>query len=158
MIEGLSERGKKLYHFILKGIQQGLPGAEILRQLRELGQGYRIKDFYNDLRIIKGETLKWDTMKFVRRDRVISPDLYTPSPAASANFITRFEIVLRDPVTGYKKTVYVSIGHEAPMRRIDLETIVLEDYIKRGMQLYDEAMYRIESIKPMGGFRRVRGV
>jgi len=156
VIQGLSEKGKQLYHFILSGIQKGLSGAEILRQLRELGEGYRIQDFYNDLRIIKGETLKWDTMKYVRRDRVITEDLYTPAVKTKAPFITRFYVELYNPITGEVSPVYVSVAHTSPMRREDLEDIALQ-YITPKVGEYEEwSKYEVRKIYPVGGFRQTR--
>jgi hypothetical protein len=155
VIDLLSQKGKQLYHFILSGIQQGKSGAEILRALRELGMGYRTQDFYNDLRIIKGETLKWETMKNVRRDAVISPDLYTPSSVAKRNYVTKFLVEVENMYTHEKHQVYVSVLHDAPMKRIELEEIA-KDIVSQHVFEYEKYEYwRFSKVMPVQGFRRV---
>ena len=156
MFELLSAHGRKVYQFILSGIQRGLSGAQILRELRELGEGYRIQDFYNDLRIIKGEAARWDTMKYVRRDRVISADLYTPTTTPLPhNFITRFRVDYVDLQTNELKTLYTSVGHDIPMRRADLEDMIMMK-LDEVMNVYENVMnYRIVRVMPVSGWRRV---
>lgn len=157
MIESsLSPGGRRAFAFILKGIREGLSGAEILRQLRAHGLGYRTSDFYNDLRIIQGAEKAWDTMKHVPKDKIITERLYMYNPEIRANnFITRFQVEYIDPVTGEKMTDYVSVAHESPMRRIDLE-----EEAKEAIQCkygdYEVCVpLQITRIIPVGGFRRV---
>lgn len=155
-ISGLSDLGRELYHYLVRGIYEGKSGTEILSGLRELGRGYRLTDFYSDLRILKGETLKWDTMKYVREEYTISDRLYTPAVyTAKYPYITRFEVTLQDPETGELYTAHTSVGHEVTMRRADLEALAEENIAKR-QELYHELEgFEIIHIKPVGGFKRV---
>jgi hypothetical protein len=156
VFELLSEAGRRLYQFLLKGLNEGKSGAQILRELRELGEGYRIQDFYNDLRILKGETERWDTMKHVRRDRTISEDLYTPLRFSGPGlFMTRFRVMIRDMQTGERIELYTSIFHGAPMLRGELEELVTEK-INYMIEHYPSAFnWAIENITPVQGFRKV---
>lgn len=153
---GLSEKGRQVWHVLYRGVKEGLSGTEIMRILREQGLGYRLADFYNDLRLIKGETLKHETMKYVRRDYIISERLYTPSPhTGKFKFITNYRIDYIDLITGEKGTMYTSIGHDAPMRRKDLDELALQTAGIRlpgyeGIQLYE-----ITRVIPVGGYKRI---
>lgn len=155
-IYGLSEGGKRAYHFLIQGIRQGLSGAEILRTLRQHGLGYRIQDFYNDLRILTGEARKWDTMKFVPRDKVITEKLYTPATyMAKGNFITRFEVEVLDEETGEIKILYTSVIHDTPMTRRELEEIAKETIEVRLVKYEGMMKPKVLKIMPVGGYRRV---
>jgi hypothetical protein len=155
VLKFLSEKGRQLYSFILKGLQEGKSGAEILRELRELGEGYRIQDFYNDLRIIKGEMPRWDTLKYVRRDRVISEDLYSPADLKiDRRFLTRIYIEIENPLTGERKSVVVGIGHDTPMRRKDLEDLALDKVIPHIEEYEQWSAYKVRKIYPIQGLRK----
>ncbi|MEM1726592.1 MAG: hypothetical protein QXH85_05690 [Candidatus Bathyarchaeia archaeon] len=153
---GISEAGKRVFNYLIKGIQEGLSGTEIMRVLREHGLGYRLSDFYNDLRILKGETLKWDTMKYVPRDKMISERLYTPTlRGGERKFLTVFEATVYDPSTGERFTTYVSVGHDTPMRRIELEEEARE-LLETKPELYQmEYGYVVEKLIPIRGYVRV---
>ncbi len=155
-IYGLSEAGKKVYHFLISGIRQGLPGTKILDELRKHGLGYRIQDFYNDLRILKGEILRHDTMKYVPKDRIISEKLYTPAVyTAKGNFITRFYIELRNIMTGETYIEYTSVVHDTPMRRMDLEKLAEETIKIKYTDYLGITEVEITKIMPVGGYRKI---
>lgn len=155
-ISGLSEAGKKAYHFILRGLTEGLSGTEIMKILREHGLGYRLSDFYNDLRILKGESIKWDSMKFVPRDKVISDRLYTPTELVSLNkYVTICEVEYIDTLTGEKKKSYVAVGHDAPLRRRDIEELAEETINYSPLQYLETEVYKIINVKPVRGFKRI---
>jgi len=153
---GISEAGKRVINYLLKGIQEGLSGTEIMRILREHGLGYRLSDFYNDLRILKGETMKWETMKYVPKEKVISERLYTPTlKAGERKFLTVFEAIVYDPLTGERFTTYVSVGHDAPMKRAELEEEARE-LLEAKPKLYQmEYGYVVERLMPVRGYVRV---
>jgi len=151
----LSAQGRRVYQFLLKGIQEGKTGAQILRELRELGLGYRLTDFYNDLRILKGESMRWDTLKYVRRDRVISEDLYSPGNIRKdVRFLTTFEIEIEDVMTRAKSRVYVTVGHDVPMRRGELEEMALKTVESQIIHYEGWSIYRITRCVPVKGLRR----
>lgn len=155
-ISGLSKMGQKVYQFILRGLSEGKSGIEIMKTLREQGLGYRLSDFYNDLRLLKGETVKWDTMRYVPREKVVTERLYTPTEKPiPTNFLTIMRIDYIDLMTMKKNYVYVSVHHEAPMKRIDLENEALLTIYERSVDygiLFD---YKIINIVPERGFKRV---
>ncbi|MEM1710623.1 MAG: hypothetical protein QW820_07010 [Sulfolobales archaeon] len=155
-IQFLSKAGQRVYHFLIKGIQEGLSGTEIMKTLRERGLGYRLTDFYNDLRVLKGEISKWDTMKFVPKDKVISERLYTPvTTTYPAKFATVFRIEYMDEATGLKDVRYVTVNHDAPMRRNDLEEKAVDTFYTdlEGYEAY--GLIRILRVIPERGFRRL---
>ncbi|MEM2506957.1 MAG: hypothetical protein QXF61_07950 [Nitrososphaeria archaeon] len=155
-ISGLSEAGKKAYHFILRGLTEGLSGTEILKILREHGLGYRLSNFYNDLRILKGETTKWDTIKYVPRDKVISDKLYTPTELTGLNkYITICKVEYVDVMTGEKRKSHIAVGHDAPLRRKDIEEMAEETINYSPLQYLETELYEVISIKPVRGFKRV---
>lgn len=152
---GLSEKGRQVWQYLVKGIREGKSGAEIMRELRELGLGYRLQDFYNDLRIIRGEELRWDTLKYVRRDRVISEDLYSlGNIRKDVRFLTTFEIEIEDLETRQRKTVYVTVGHDIPMRREDLEEIALSPVLENVSEYEGWVNFRVTKVTPVKGLRR----
>lgn len=156
-IQFLSKAGQRVYHFLIDGLKKGLPGTEIMKTLRQHGLGYRLQDFYNDLRILKGEMEKWDTMKFVPRFKVISDKLYTPSEKVSKNFMTVFEITYFDPEVGEYISQHVAVGHNAPMRRADLEQEALNVFCRYPkFDSVEECRNSIAKIMPVRGFKRVR--
>jgi hypothetical protein len=139
----------------VRGIREGKSGVEIMKELRELGLGYRLTDFYNDLRIIKGEGMKWDTLKYVRRDRVISEDLYSlGNIRKDVRFLTTFEVEIEDLVTRQRKTVYVTVGHDIPLRRADLEEIALAPITENIPEYEGWTSYTIRRVVPVKGLRR----
>jgi len=155
LIFGLSEKGKQLFHFIAKGIELGKSATQILKELRELGLGYRMQDFYNDVRIIKGEMLKWDTMKFVPRENIISESLYTPSERAKAPFVTKVLVQYKNLETGEVKEKVISILHDHPMKREEIEEIA-KDIISRHIPEYEKwNRWRFTKSMPLSGFRRI---
>jgi len=156
MIFGLSKKGQELFHFLIKGLQEGKSGLQILKELRELGLGYRTQDFYNDLRIVKGEILKWETMKFVKRDAVISESLYTPSERAKTPFVTKVRVEIENVLTGERKEIYVSVTHDTPLKRRDIEEMA-KYMISVNIPEYEKwDVWRYRVVTPVAGFRKVR--
>lgn len=94
----LSAGGRRFHNFIVRGIREGLSGAEILRLIRkEFGVAYRIQDFYADLRILKGAMQRWDTIKYVRNDRMPSERTFFPGlKVHRGNYQMRFYYEVRD--------------------------------------------------------------
>ncbi|MEM4979010.1 MAG: hypothetical protein QXZ58_08320 [Candidatus Nezhaarchaeales archaeon] len=155
-ISGLSKAGQRVFHFLIKGIQEGLSGTEIMHILRQHGLGYRLSDFYNDLRVLKGETLRWDTMKYVPRDKSISERLYTPTTTTGpTRFVTVFEAKIQDTITGEVYTTYLSVNHDYPMRRSELEEQA-ESTLHQNPEGYDLPFsIRVLKLTPVRGFRRL---
>lgn len=156
MIPGLSEGGRRALSFILKGLEEGLSGKKIIELLREHGLGYRLSDFYNDLRILKGEMKRWDTMKYVPKDKVISEKLYTPTEKMGKNkFITVFKLDVVDLLTGEKRIEHVSVGHDFPMRRKDLEEMAIKAITGKPERYDLSPLVEVIKIMPVKGFVRI---
>lgn len=148
--------GQKVYQFLVKGIQEGLSGTEIMKILREKGLGYRLQDFYNDLRILKGEIQKWDTMRFVPKEKIISERLYTPTTSPlPTKFSTIFRIDYYDPETGKKNSSYITIHHDTPMRRQDLEEMAMKTFLEGVEDYTGQTSVQILKIVPERGFKRI---
>lgn len=122
MIEGLSEKGAKVFNFLIKGVREGLSGRQVLEALRSQGLGYRMSDFYRDFRLVKAAEGKWDTMKWTPHDRFIPEEYYKKAKAPlRANYMTTVKIRALDKETGEVKDRFVSIFHDRPKTREELE-------------------------------------
>lgn len=155
-IQFLSRAGQRVYHFLLKGIQEGLSGTEIMKMLRERGLGYRLTDFYSDLRILKGEMGKWDTMKFVPKDKVISERLYTPVMTTyPTKFTTVFRIEYIEKTTGQKGERFIAVNHDAPMKRRELEEVAVSTFYEdlEGYGVFGDI--EVTRVVPERGFMRL---
>lgn len=154
-ILGLSRAGQRVYQFLLRGIKEGLPGTKIMEELRKHGLGYRLQDFYNDLRILRGEIKKWDTMKFVARNKVISEKLYTPvETPLKYKFTTVMRVEYINLDTGEKEEMYIGINHDNPMRREDLEEMALRIAQEQLEEYTGVTRGKILRAIPERGFRR----
>lgn len=155
-IHGLSKAGQRVYHFLIEGLKRGLSGTEIMEILREHGLGYRLTDFYNDLRILRGEMKRWDTMKHVPRDKVITERLYTPTTTPlPAKFSTVLRVEYQDVETGEIGETYVTVHHDAPMRRRDLEELAISTVLSDVEEYTGCTRIRIRKVIPERGFVRL---
>lgn len=127
-----------------------------MKILREHGLGYRLTDFYNDLRILRGEALRWDTMKYVPREKVITERLYTPT---TTPLPTRFSTILRveyqDTETGETGETYITLHHEAPLRRIELEEMAAKTVLEESEEYTGYTRIKVLNVVPERGFIRV---
>ncbi|MEM3146416.1 MAG: hypothetical protein QXY94_02590 [Archaeoglobaceae archaeon] len=99
--------------FIVKGILQGLTGAEIYRLLREEGLGYRRQEFYRDYNYWKEVVRESEEMRFIRRDAKIPEERYLESwdrRLGGYQTIVRIDVLRRD--TGEKDRIFVTVVHE----------------------------------------------
>jgi len=127
MLEGISEKGAKVFNFLYKAAKEGLTGAETLRVLREQGLGYRTQDFYRDFRLVKASIGKWDGMKWTPHNRVIPEEYYKPAKSPlPTNYQTVIKVRAIDKYTGEVKDRYVTISHDWLKTREDLEAEAIE--------------------------------
>lgn len=155
-IYGLSKAGQKVYHFLIEGIEKGLSGTEIMSILREHGLGYRLSDFYSDLRILRGEMTRWDTMKYVPKGKVISERLYTPTTTPlPTKFSTTVRVYYFIPETGEKDSQCVTVHHDTPLRREEIETLAEEIFRKNVVDYTGYEDVEILKLVPERGFMRV---
>lgn len=141
--------------FLLRGIREGLSGMEIMRALREQGLGYRLTEFYHDLRLLKGASERWDRVKYVPKDKIPSEELYVPSTLkVPSKYLTFFECEMRNRVTGEKVTKYFGVQHDVRYPVSVLEDMLhefTEEWVRESPQ-YEE--WDIVSAKPFKTLRR----
>lgn len=155
-ITGLSRAGQRVYHFLIEGLKQGLSGTEIMKILREHGLGYRLTDFYNDLRILRGEMMRWDTMKYVPREKVITERLYTPT---TTPLPSRFSTVMRveyiNLETGEEGETYITLHHDTPLKRLELEEMAAKAVLEESEEYTGYTHIKVRKVVPERGFIRV---
>jgi len=127
MIEGLSPQGIRAFSFLQKGISEGLSGRAILSELKEAGLSYRWSTFYRDLRLIRASEKDWSTLKYNPHNRVLPEESYKTAKAPlETNFQTTFKVRGVNSETGEIEDHFITIGHDTPMLRGELEEEVLE--------------------------------
>jgi len=153
-LAGLTARGKALSGFIRSAIERGLGANETLELLQKQGLGYRRTDFLSDFRILKGAAEKGGLMKYVPYDKVMSPDLYPQGSIYEPyNMLTTVRVEGYDAKTGKFKEFYVTLGHDQPVTRREIE-VEIERRKGTWDELYKE-FFIIERMIPVGGRRRV---
>lgn len=127
MLQGLSSNGQTEFGYILRGIRKGLSGTQILGILQDSNRGYRVSTFFEDFRSITKSYQKWDRMKFVRRDFVISEKHYSYVQVRMDN---RYQTTIRvrgyNMHTGEQVERNVTIGHDTVQVRQVLEDLAAE--------------------------------
>lgn len=79
LLAKLSSQGRRVYHILLAMAERGYSGRRALEELRRLGLGYRMTEFYRDWAAITGHAQRADRVKHVPKNKRISLDLHTPS-------------------------------------------------------------------------------
>lgn len=127
MLEGLSERGRQVFNFLLKGAKEGLSGADVLRTLRQHGLGYNKQIFYRDYRIVKVAQGRWDSMKWTPHNRIIPEEYYkTAKSPLRGNYMTTVKIRALDTETSEIVDRYVTIFHDRLKTREEIESEAIE--------------------------------
>lgn len=152
-LAGLSAKGKALSGFIRSAIERGLGANETLDLLRRQGQGYRRTDFLSDFRILSGAAERGGLMKYVPLDKVMSPDLYPQGDIYEPyKMLTTTRIEGYDALTSRRKEFYVTIGHDQPVTRREVE-VEIERRKGAWDEIYKES-FIIEKVIPVGGRKR----
>ena len=114
MFIGLSENGRKFWGFIWRGIEEGKTGAAIWRELkREFGTVYRLKDFYRDVRYLKEVYRMNYGLRFVRDDRIPSPERFELAFSRSRKpYCIKFRVEGFNKRTEQYEAKFVTLGYE----------------------------------------------
>ena len=144
----LSPKGRRVFQFIMRAINEGWSANRTLRSLQEMGLGYRRADFLRDFRVAKGYVERAGKMQYVRRDATISDRLYYPTKKAMPmRYATIIEVEGTDRRTGETIVRRVWVYHASPAKREDIER-----YAERVIQ--DDYPYLITTrMKPIGGWK-----
>ena len=120
----LTERGKSVYSYILRGVREKASGTSILRHLRKFGLGYRTQDFFRDWNETKYWYEKSQHIRYVPRSKVPSEDVYVPVYSHADNkYLTTMRVRGINRVTGEEEEIYFKVGHNFRISREDLENI-----------------------------------
>ena len=144
----ISEVGKSVYGFVLSAARRGLSARQTLFSLREQGLGYRTQVFYRDFRNIKRA---WDfsqRMRNIPRMNLIPDDRYLDGYSLTENkYLTNMRVKVRDITTGEERNVYVTVGHDTPKKRYELEDIARDQV--------EKSPFAFISATPMYGIRNL---
>jgi len=148
--------------FILKGLMQGLSGRQILSSLRETGLGYRIQEFYRDLRYWRDAFEKSQRMRYTPRTARISEDRYVETWSRQrGGYQTVFRIDVFDRTMGQEKSFHITVVHEHPeagqlvpdqeqvYTRAELEQAALQQFRYR----VSAGEYEVRNIVPVFGWK-----
>jgi hypothetical protein len=125
---GLSEQGRRVISFLVRGAREGIGANELLRMLQSSGLGYRRETFLRDYRLVQGLEKEASTLRYV-------PEHYFPSlkhyPIGKINqperFLTYVEVEWEHPETGKKIRTYWSIKHDTLLTPKQIKEEVLMD-------------------------------
>ncbi|MHA1614439.1 MAG: hypothetical protein ACTSYJ_06300 [Candidatus Thorarchaeota archaeon] len=151
MLEGLSEKGVRLWSSIIGMAKQGLSATKALLTLRKEGLGYRESVFRRDYRIARVAADDWSGMKYLSGTDVIHEEYYkTAKGALKDNYMTRFEVEIELKDTGEREKRYITVGHKTLRSREELEEEVVGRLYEQGDRYdFDIEESRIIRITPI---------
>lgn len=151
MYEGLTEKGRKVWQFLEKGIRQGLSFNQIIRLAREQGIGYRRADMLHDLRVISKAIGNFDWLKRMPKNRIIDEEVAVktkyPTPK---RFMVTFEVKVFNRDTGETLTKYFTVGSDYRMPLYYYERSLFNQF--NTPEFIDTYKYEIVEARPVKAF------
>lgn len=152
MYEGLTEKGRKVWMFLERGIREGKTFNQIIREMRELGLGYRRKDMLHDLRTISKALGKFDWLQRMPPHRIIDEEVVVrASKPTVKRFLVTFEVKLYDPETSSTLVKYFTIGsdYKQPLefyKRALIDSLNSQDFV----DLYKNYVVSAKPVRAIG--------
>lgn len=153
--------------FIVKGILEGLTGADIYRMLRDEGLGYRKQEFYRDYNYWKEAIKEAEEMRYIRRDARIPAERYVESwdrRMGGYQTIVRIDAIRRD--TGERERLYVTVVHEhyeeGKLVPDQEQVFTRAEIEEKALQVISYRVQRgeieVENVVPVFGFKVMRNL
>lgn len=163
--EEMTVRQRLAQPFILRGLFEGLSGRAIYSMLRSLGVSYNYNEFWRDVNYWRESIDKAILMRFVPRAFKIPEEFYIPNFwRERGGFQTIVRALVRDPISGTIKRVYVTVVHEHMEKgkvvpdekqiytRKEIEEKALELLRGKG----NTPQYEVISVTPVIGFKNLK--
>jgi len=118
MYEGLSDRGKRVWQILEKGVKQGLNKTQIWNVLHDAGLSYRKSVLYRDIDVVSKALGKTEFQKRAPKSRIVDESFTiktkTPTPK---KFMATFRVTLLDRETGetFEKHFTVGTDYKQPL-------------------------------------------
>jgi hypothetical protein len=125
---GLSEAGRRVISFLVRGAREGIGANELLRSLQSAGLGYRRETFLRDYKLVQGLETEARTLRYV-------PEHYFPSlkhyPVGKLTqkerFLTYVDVKWQNPETGEKRTRSWAVKHDTLLTPKQIKELVIAD-------------------------------
>jgi hypothetical protein len=144
----VSDLGRRLWNFLLGFVRRKADIPTSWATTNIFYPQYDLATFSSDYELIR---INWEEsmkMRYYRRDYVIGSERYIPAYlSGKSRFQTVVEMTVRDVVTGEEYTSAMTVKHNRPLVRAELEQIAA------GLQAKYEPRTEVVRAMPSHGYR-----